>query len=652
MSVPDVWVVAKGLGRGMAGGIAGMSKQNILLRTKKKKAQSTFQAKQYEAAWYLYQDICKLDRLDAEARLACCVMAGMRGDDALAEVYCREALSLDPKLPAAHFNLGIALRSQGKLLEAVQSFRRATELLPNYSEAMDALAHAYTSLYDWPAAEQVLRDIIATWPRKAEMYNNLGMVYQVMGRHQEAIAAYENALKINPRLGVALNGLGSAYQSQGDFAQAERCYRECLTLTPGDLQVRSNLLMLLNYLPDANANMVYEEHLEWGRVAKSRIGSLDEIDPLTDQNRRLKIGYMSPDFREHSVAYFIEPLIRHHDRSQFEVWCYSNLPLPDETTQRIKAEVEGWRDIGKLSAGETARLIQEDQIDILVDLAGHTANNRLEVFAARPAPVQMTWLGYPNTTGLETIDYRITDGIADPIGEVSFYSEELLRLERCFLTYQPDPGSPEVAPLPALSAGHVTFGSFNNFSKINPGVLRLWANVLEQVPGSRLLLKCPALTDAGVRDRLRGAIQDLGIEMERVELLGHTRTRQEHLSLYSKVDIALDTFPYNGTTTTCEALWMGVPVLSLEGGRHAGRVGASLLSAAGLADWVARSHTSFVELAQAKASDLSGLSRLRAGLRPMLADSPLCDAVDFARHMEKSMLHIWRMRLISMEKSG
>ncbi|MBW8370373.1 MAG: tetratricopeptide repeat protein [Thiobacillus sp.] len=622
-----------------------MSNKNILLRTKKKKALTSFQAKRYDEAWSLYQGICQADRLDADARLACGVIAGLRGDNALAADYCRQAVALDPKLAVAHFNLGIALRSQNRFEEACQSFKRAIALLPNYIEAMEALAHAYIALYDWPAAVQVLNEIIAIWPHKAEIHSDLGTIYQAMGRSQDAITAYETALKINPRLGVALNSLGSAYQGQGDFEQAERCYRQCLAATPGDLQARSNLLMLLNYLPDADAATVFKEHLEWGRIARTRILLIDPIELDQDPRRRLRVGYLSPDFREHSVASFIEPVLRHHDRSRFDVWCYSNLPTPDETTKRLKAAVDGWRDIDKLSDGEAARLIRDDRIDILVDLSGHTANNRLGIFAAKPAPVQMTWMGYPNTTGLNTIDYRITDRIADPAGEEAYYSEAMLRLDDCFLCYQPDPNTPEVAPLPALTNGHITFGSFNNFSKINRGVLQLWAAVLKQVPNSHLLLKCPALTDATVRASVSASLQELGVGTERIDLLGHTRTRQEHLALYAKVDIALDTFPYNGTTTTCEALLMGVPVLSLVGKHHAGRVGASLLKAAGLTDWLADTSEALVANARARATDVAGLDRLRRSLRGQLAGSSLCDAKGFVNRFEAVVLQAWASRI-------
>lgn len=617
-----------------------MGKQNILLRSKKKKALAYFQARQYEEAWTLYQELCQADRMDADAWLMCGLITGLRGDNAAAEDYCRQAVTLDPKLAVAHFNLGIALRSQNKFTEACQSFKRATELLTGYSEAMDALAQAYISLYQWPAAAQVLNEIIAIWPHKAEMYSNLGTVYQAMGRLQDAIAAYETALKINPRLGVALDSLGSAYLSRGDFKQAERCYRQCLANAPDDLQVRSNLLMLLNYLPNLDAGTRLKEHIEWGTIAEVRIQRLESLVRSHDPQRRIKVGYLSPDFREHSVASFIEPVLKHHDRSRFEVCCFSNLPMPDNVTARIKSTVDVWRDIHKLSDAESAHLVREEHIDILIDLSGHTSNNRLGIFAAKPAPLQVTYLGYPNTTGLGTMDYRITDEVADPLGEDAYYCEKLLRLDGCFLCYQAEPSSP-VAPLPALLNGFVTFGSFNNFSKINHAVLELWAEVLLQVPHSHLLLKCPALTDATLRARVEDTLQILGISPHRVKLLGHMPTREEHLAAYAKVDIALDTFPYNGTTTTCEALTMGVPVLSLVGIHHAGRVGASILNATGLTNWLAETPEAFVAIARTMASNLNELDQLRGSLRTKLAASPLCNAEAFVRGFESALDRIW-----------
>lgn len=615
-----------------------MAKPNILLRARKKKALGAFQAKRYDEAMALFQGICQADRLDADARMSCGAIAGLRGDHVQAEDYCRQALAIDPKMPMAHYNLGIALRDQGRFADACQAFLRATRLRPNYSEAMDALAHAYISLYDWPAAVEALQAIIAVWPNKAETHCNLGTVYQAMGHTADAIAAYEAALKLNPHLSGALNSLGNAYLSRNDFERAEDCYRRCLEANPADLRARSNLLMLLNYLPDPDPATVLAEHREWGRVAQARIPRLPGVAPEPVAGRRVRVAYLSSDFREHSVASFIEPVLRHHDRTRFEVCCYSDLPTPDATTQRIRETVDLWRDITRLTDAEAARLIRDDRIDILFDLAGHTGNNRLGIFAAQPAPWQVTWIGYPNTTGLASIGWRITDGVADPEGEDAYYSEALLRLPGCFLCYQPPADVPAVAPLPALANGTVTFGSFNNYSKLNTGVLRLWADVLNAVPNARLLLKCPALTDVGVQARVRTEFEALGIAPHRLELLGHTRGRAEHMALYGRIDIALDTFPYNGTTTTCEALWMGVPVVSLAGRHHAGRVGASLLTAAGLADWLADSPEAFVAIARRRADDISDLARLRASLREQVQASTLCDAEAFTRGFEAALI--------------
>lgn len=617
-----------------------MAKPNILLRSKKKKALEAFQEKRYDEAWALFQSICRADRLDADARLSCGVIAGLRGDPTQAEDYCRQALAIDPKLAAAHYNLGIALRNQGRFGEACEAFLRATRLRANYSEAMDALAHAYIALYDWPAAVEALQAIVAIWPDKAEVHSNLGTVYEAMGRTADAIAAYETALRISPRLAVTLNSLGSAFLAQNDFERAEQCYRRCLEMNPADLRARSNLLMLLNYLPESDPQAVLAEHLEWGRVAQARIPRLPSAALELATGRRLRVAYLSSDFREHSVASFIEPVLRHHDRARFEVCCYSDLPMPDATTQRIRDSADVWRDITKLSDAEAARLIRDDRIDILFDLAGHTGNARLGIFTAQPAPRQVTWIGYPNTTGLATIGWRITDAIADPPGEDAHYSESLLRLSDSFLCYQPPADAPTVEPLPAQANGYVTFGSFNNYSKLNSGVLKLWADVLHAVPDARLLLKCPALTDAGVQGRVRATFEALGVAAERLELLGHTRGRAEHLALYGRVDIALDTFPYNGTTTTCEALWMGVPVVSLVGARHAARVGASLLTAAGLADWLADSPESYIAIARQRAADIVGLATLRASLRQQIEASPLCDAVGFTRGLEAALLRL------------
>jgi predicted O-linked N-acetylglucosamine transferase (SPINDLY family) len=356
----------------------------------------------------------------------------------------------------------------------------------------------------------------------------------------------------------------------------------------------------------------------------------------------LRVGYVSADFRQHSVAFFIEPVIEAHDRRGFEVICYSNVAWPDAVTMRMRKLADQWRDIARRCDEDVAEQIRRDGVDILVDLAGHTDGNRLLVFARKPAPVQVTYLGYPDTTGLRTMDYRLTDAYADPPGETEpYHSEELVRLARCFLCYRPATESPEVGELPALAAGTVTFGSFNSFAKVTEEVMGAWSRILLAVPESRLVLKAKGLGQAEARERAGEVFERHGIAPQRVEMTGQSESFVEHLRAYQCVDIALDTFPYNGTTTTCEALWMGVPVITLAGRSHVWRVGMSLLSNAGLPELIAATLDDYVAAAARLAGDVDGLRQMRRGLRQRLGASALTDAAGFTRRLEEAYRGIW-----------
>ncbi|HEY9843927.1 MAG TPA: hypothetical protein V6D23_25880 [Candidatus Obscuribacterales bacterium] len=360
------------------------------------------------------------------------------------------------------------------------------------------------------------------------------------------------------------------------------------------------------------------------------------------EKKVLKIGYVSPIFRHHAAAFFIEPLLMAHDRQNYDVFCYSDVKTPDAMTRRLQSLAGNWRETHGLEHRALAELIHRDQIDILVDLAGHTAHNRLVVFALKPAPVQVTFRDYPNTTGLSTIDYRLTDAWADPPGLTErFHTEELVRLPLGFSCYLP-PESPAVADLPALSSGYVTFGSFNNLCKLSPATLDLWAGVLRAVPGSRLLLKSLALADAPTCQNFKARFAAQGIAAERLLLQGHSPTFREHLDSYRQVDIALDPFPYNGTTTTCEALWMGLPVVTLAGSTHVARVGVSLLMSLGLKDWIANTQEEYIALARHLAADPAALKQIRAGMRACLRASTLCDAERFTRSVEAAYRTMWQ----------
>jgi len=462
------------------------------------------------------------------------------------------------------------------------------------------------------------------------------------GRYTEALEYYRQALRVKPDFPKALNNLALCLTDQGDLDEAERTYRHAIKLQPGFAELRSNLLFCLCYRPGYDYRALFDEHCEFGRklgVAESKRYHTWNI--TRDPDRRLRLGYVSPDFRTHSVAYFIESLLAHHDPQEFEVVCYSHVEFEDETTARFKKHAQRWHRTCGMSDDELAAAVHRDGIDILVDLAGHTGGNRLVAFSYKPSPLQFTYLGYPNTTGLDTIDYRITDACADAQGEDEYYTEKLFRLDGCFLCYTPPRDAPDAAR--ARDGGaQIMLGSFNTLSKLNPQVIALWSQILHAIPGARLLLKRRALNDPGTRDRIVALFESNGIDRGRLELLDHVETTHDHLALYNRIDICLDTFPYNGTTTTCEALWMGVAVVTLAGAHHAQRVSLSILHALGIEELVARSHEEYIERVCSLAADRGRLGEFRSTMRDRMAKSPLCDARGFTRRFEAALRGAWR----------
>ena len=553
-----------------------------------------------------------------------------------------QALRLMPGVAEVQHNLGNAYLKLGRLEEAATSFRQALRLRPDFVEAHNNLGNVLLAQGQLEEGAECFRQAIRLKPDFVEAHHNLGAVCLRLGRLEEAAASFQRVFTINPDYVEAYNNQANVLLAQGHLTEAVATLRQAMQSLPDNDKLHSNLLLALNYLPEQNAETMLREHRSWEMSHVLPSTTLPTYANGPDPERRLRIGYVSADFRTHSVAYFIEPLFAAHDRTNVEVVCYADVAHPDATTKRLRNLADRWRDIVGLRDDAVAELIRSDGVDILVDLSGHTAGNRLKVFSHKPAPVQVTYLGYPNTTGLSSIDYRITDSIADPPGQETCYTEKTVRLPGCFLCYQPPVDSPPISSLPASEKGHVTFGSFNNLAKINPKVVTLWAKLLQTVPGSRLLLKNSSFTDAPTRERYHNLFEAHGVPRERIDLLGHALTSREHLALYHGMDIALDTFPYNGTTTTCEALWMGVPVITLMSTAHAGRVGASLLNTVGLTEWIAAAPEQFIAIAVDKARDLHGLAELRAGLRARLAASALCDGGTFARKIEAAYREMWR----------
>jgi len=421
-------------------------------------------------------------------------------------------------------------------------------------------------------------------------------------------------------------------------------FRRAISFDPAMLVAHSNLLLFSNYQPGIGPEELFAEHRRWAddRETVLRGAILPHLNDR-DPERKLRIGYVSPDLRQHSVAYFLLPLLEHRDRDQFHVTAYSNSVVTDQVSERIHRCVDSWCSIAGASDEQVAERIRADRIDILVDLAGHTADHRLLVFARKPAPVQITWVGYPGSTGLDAMDYRISDPLADPPGDMSRLStEQVLLLPQTTWCYVPLSGAPDVAPLPALTAPGVTFGSFNNFGKISPATLDMWAEILRRTPGSRLVLKNVAMRNPAAMTQAREQFADRGITDDQLQLLSPDPSLLEHLTQYNRIDISLDTFPYHGTTTTCEALWMGVPSVTLSGPNHASRPGVSLLSNVGLRDLVATTPREYVDTAVRLAGDLPRLADIRAGLRQRMLESPLMDGISFARDMEACYQQAWR----------
>ncbi|MFT3783347.1 MAG: tetratricopeptide repeat protein [Nibricoccus sp.] len=554
-----------------------------------------------------------------------------------AEADFRQALQIDAKQAEAHHQLGNLLKALNRHGEALQSLRCAAELAPKNPAVWLNLGVSLLAVSEQTEAIQSFQKAVALEPNRVEALNILGSALVDVGKFGEARNVLEKALQLRPSYAPAHDNLGRLYRAQGRPAEAVAEFRAALTAQNAP-STHSNLVYALNFVPQLSAGEVFAEHLNWARLHAASVATPRAALPLTrDPARPLRIGYVSPDFIHHAVSYFIEPVLKAHDRSAFEVYCYSNAPASDNVTQRLRSLGHAWRDISRLDDDAAANVVREDKIDILVDLAGHTARNRLLLFARKPAPVQVTWLGYPNTTGLSAIDWRLTDEVSDPAGATDrFYAEKLFRLRGPFSVYLPSDDAPAVEAPPVLRNGYITFGSFNHFAKVNSAVVELWARLLARVPNARFVMKARSLADSETAARVLSTFERLGVTADRLELRSEELPVAAHLARFNEIDIALDTFPYNGTTTTCEALWMGVPVVALAGSSHVSRVSASLLTHLGHPEWIGASEADYIERAYGLAADPQKLASLRASQRDKMRLSPLCDAARFTRELEEA----------------
>jgi protein O-GlcNAc transferase len=593
-----------------------------------------------------------------------------------AVVCCRRALRLRPDFTQAHYNMGITLQEQGKLDEAIACYRRTVELDPDFFDAHNNLGVAFKDQGKLDEAVACCQQALELKPDSAEAHSNLGIALQAQGKLEMAVACYQRALKLkpgfaeacynlgsafrdggkldeavawlcravelNPEFAQAHSNLGSLFKEQGQLDEAFARYHRALDLKPDFTQAHSALLCALHYQDGASLTGLAAAHREFEQRHAAPLRSTRPAHANTrDPDRRLRLGFLSPDFARHPVGYFLISALESLDREQCATVCYNDRLQRDDLTNRFQAAASTWRNVYLLSDEQLAAQICADKIDILFDLAGHTDRNRLLVFARKPAPIQITWLGYVGTTGLQAMDYIMADKYEIPAGAEGCYCERVLRLPDDYVCYAPPEYAPPVGPLPAITAGHVTFASFNNPAKITASAVELWADTLLRLPGSRLVLKYRGLDGAATQQRYWTLFAAKGVAAERVELLGSS-PHVDLLACYDRVDIALDPFPYAGGLTTCEALWMGVPVIALPGETFASRHSLTHLTNIGLTETIARNRDEYVELAVSLASDLARLGQMRVGLREQVARSPLCDGQRFAANLLALLRGVWR----------
>lgn len=551
------------------------------------------------------------------------------------------AISVQPIFPQALNNLGVALRESGRPEESLTYYRKALDQKPDFAEACNNLATALRDLHRVEEALETARKAISLNPLLPESHFTLGSLLHLSSQLDPAIDAIRECIRLAPSFAQAHSTLGYYLIERGDVEEGMQALLKSIQIFP-DPQTFSNTLLSVNYSHRYTPAEVFELHRDWGKRFEA-IALPKVVAPRNDRDpdRRLRIGYISPDFRGHSVFFFAEPFLANHDKSRFEIFGYSNVIKPDPSTLRAQIYCDHWREIVGMKSEEILELIRADQIDILIDLAGHTGNSSLPVLIHRPAPIQIMGIGYPNTSGSVAIDYKITDEYCDPTGSSeAINAEKLLRLPRSFWCYRPPAEAGPVAPLPADQAGIVTFATVNNFAKVTPVVQETWARILAAAPNTRLILRSSGTGSEKARKTIIDRFASFGIAQDRLDLRGFCPFKQ-FLEGFAEIDIVLDPFPFNGGTTTCHNLWMGAPTVTLAGGNQCGRMGVSMLNNIGLPELIGRDLDDYVQIAARLASDLQRLRSIRASLRDRMSNSALRDEVGYTRELEAAYRNVW-----------
>ena len=557
-----------------------------------------------------------------------------------AEASFREAIHLKPDYAEARSNLGNALKELGRLTEAETSFREAVRLMPNLAEAHSNLGVTLNELGRLSEAEISLREAIRLKPNLAEPYYNLAVTLKELGRLTEAEASYREAIRLKSDYAEAHNNLGNTLSNLGRLSEAEVSYREAIRLKPKFVEAHSNLLFSLNYVESLPPEEAWFEAQRYGSIVSSQSKPKFSSWPICSKSTKLRIGFVSGDFNNHPVGYFMEGLIKHLDQNQFELYAFPTTSKQDELTCLFNSRFNHWIPIYGRTDQEAASVIYNQGIHILIDLSGHTAHNRLPVFSYKPAPVQISWLGYFATTGLPEMDFFLGDPIMSPPNEQLYFTERLLRLKETWLCLTPPKLAVSLSSLPALTNNYITFGCFGNLSKMNNQVVTTWSTILHQVPNSKLFLKSKQLSDPSAVKDVQNRFGSNGIHTSRLILEGPT-SRTDYFEKYNRIDMVLDTFPYPGGTTSVDAYWMGVPVLTVKGDRFLSRLGESIATNAGQSNWVAQDIRGYVNKAVELSGQLDELSRLRETLREDVLESPIFKVEQFSKNFADALQEAW-----------
>lgn len=562
---------------------------------------------------------------------------------------CEQALKLAPDSVSIHNKLADAFKQTGELAQAVHHYLRSLELNPSEAGTYNNLALVLIMQGQYEQAESYCYQALEHHPDLVEAHNTLGVAQKNQGQLLAAQRSFLQAIKLKPDYAGAYTNLASVLQDQGYVAEALDCFKRALELEPDNLKSLANLMFSMNYIDQTGEQMLAVAS-QYGALA----GQQAPVQFTTWQHRdaveTLRVGLVSGDLREHPVAFFLQSLLPHLDSSRIELIAYSTDYREDTMTASLKPHFAQWHSLRGLTDSEAAQRIHNDGVHILLDLSGHTGGSRLPVFACKPAPVQASWLGYYATTGLAQMDYWLADEVSLPKSLAPLFTEQIKYFPHSRMCFTPPVYAPEVAILPALSNGHVTFGCFQNMAKVSEEVMTLWGQIMQAIPDAQLRWQCKSLADIEVQEPIKKRMAASGIDLARVRLAGDV-ARQEYLAAYDEIDIILDTFPFSGGTTTCEALWMGVPTLTLAGQTVVARQGVSLLTSAGLADWVAESQTDYVSKAVSLCNNLNQLADLRASLRAQVASTPLFDGALFAQHMETLLWDMWQTHADKRSKS-